>query len=66
MNKFIYLASNSEIVTSFVEEDVCLPEEASPSVESFLINKPGSFGLGKLFSLLNITTTDVMFGLSSG
>ena len=65
MYKFLYLASNCDIVISFVE-DVCLPGEASPSVESLLINKPGSFGFGKLFSLLNITTTDVMFGLSWG
>jgi hypothetical protein len=49
----------SEIVISFVEED-------SPSTGNFLIKKPGSFGFGKVFSLLSITTTDVMFGLSSG
>jgi hypothetical protein len=65
IHKFIYLASNSDIVTSFVE-DVSFPEEGSPSVENILIKKPGSFGIGRLLSLFNITTTDVMFGLSSG
>jgi len=65
MEIFLYLGPISDIVTSFVE-DVCLSEEGSPSLEIFLIKKPGSFGLGKVSSLLNITITDVMFGLSSG
>jgi hypothetical protein len=66
MNKFLYLASILEIVISLKEEDVCLSAEGSPSTENLVTNKPGSFGFGKVLSLLSITTTNVMFGLSSG
>jgi len=60
-----YLAFKSDIVTSLIEED-CLLEDCSLSFETLLIKKPSSLGSGITFSLDNITTTDVMFGLSSG
>jgi len=59
-----YRASNNVIVISFVEQVSCLLDEGSGSTES--VKKPGCLGLGNELSLLNIWTTDDMFGLSSG
>jgi len=64
--EFLYLACSWVIVNSVVEILIALLGEHSPPVFILPIRKPGSFGCGKIFSLLNKKITDAMFGLLSG
>ena len=61
-----YLASNTVMVTSFIEGNSRFLDEESPPSGVFPATKPGCLGLCNELSLLNIRTTDDMFGLSSG
>lgn len=61
-----YLASNSVTLISFIECDSRLVDEESASTGFLSVKKPGCLGAGNEPSPPNISTTDAMFGLSSG